>query len=222
MQDMYSDENDVDEFGIRPSELTKISSLIVSSNTTHFKRAVSSLQKLASLSVSNVIVISRLYPLLVQYITFIELNLLDITCFNRATCKLDSVLCSIFSNIFQKGFCISKVSEDEETGKEEEADGMGVGEGQGKKDVSNEIEDQDEVEGMKNEKQEESGAPIPEEKDAVEMDTDFDGVLEDLETDEKEEEKSDGEGSESDEDQDMNEEMGDLDARDADVVVCFK
>jgi hypothetical protein len=76
---------------------------------------------------------------------------------------------------------------------------------------------------MKNEKEEErnEGDVMPEEKNAVEMDLDFEGSLEDVEKEVKEEDeepRSDDEKDEQDE-KDMDEEMGDLD--EANVVVCF-
>ena len=69
---------------------------------------------------------------------------------HRETLKLSHVLACICSKILAKGFC-RRPDEAEEGEGEDEDDvaGTGMGEGQGKKDVSNEIEDEEQLTGTK-------------------------------------------------------------------------
>ncbi|KAJ3248142.1 AAA ATPase midasin [Chytriomyces hyalinus] len=161
--------------------------------------------------------LGRVYPLLEQYLLMYQYSLYEFIGFHKATTKLAYILSNSFCILFKKGFCIPKEDDDsdEQDQQEEHGSGLGIGEGEGSKDVSDEIEDESQVEGMKNDANE---APKPEkkmkeEKDGVEMEGDFDGVLEDV--------SDDGEGEEGDEKEEKEldeEQMGDLDRDLADVV----
>ncbi|KAJ3134537.1 hypothetical protein HK100_003497 [Physocladia obscura] len=159
--------------------------------------------------------LGKLYPLLQQYLRIYQFYVYEYIGFHKATVKLAYILVNSFTVLFKKGFCIpdDDQSEVQDQKEEEDATGTGIGEGEGTKDVSNEIEDESQVEGLKSDEP----APKPEkkmkeEKDGVEMEGDFDGVLEDVsdngeEEDEGEKEEKDGE-----------EQMGDVDEDLADVV----
>jgi midasin len=221
-------EEDMNAFNLLSNDVSGMQKFLLdSANLDLIRKVASKLHKVASLSSSPThrsalaSFVTRVYPLLHQYTRFVESILLESATYHRTVCKLESILCSVFTGIFKDGFCIVS-SDDEEEGQEQDADGMGIGEGQGKKDVSDEIEDQEQLEGMKNEEEEKrnEGDVMPEEKNAVEMDLDFEGSLEDVEKDgqdEEEEPRSDDEKDEQEE-KDMDEEMGDLD--EANVVVC--
>ncbi|CAI5516502.1 unnamed protein product, partial [Closterium sp. Naga37s-1] len=71
--------------------------------------------------------------------------------------KLTHVLANLFTALFVEGFCTPKDAQEEEAGKGagkfEEEEGTGMGEGQGKTDVSDEIEDENQLMGTQDEKQ---------------------------------------------------------------------
>ncbi|KAJ3224894.1 AAA ATPase midasin [Clydaea vesicula] len=226
--------SDLDEFGLRQGDLMKQFKLISAASTSRqLKSVIQLLRKISATisvkalsdSVENVaphqplfldaikIVICCLFPLLYQYTQFFQHFMNGLSSYHRELCKLQFILCSTFTNIFQKGYCLPANSKEEEEGADEEAEGTGFAEGQGEKDVSENVEDQEEVEGLKNETQENRGVPIPEEDNAVEMDLDFEGELEDVNNDGEDEE----EGKQQDKDE-LDEQMGDLDTNDADVV----
>ncbi|KAJ1768723.1 AAA ATPase midasin, partial [Coemansia sp. RSA 1843] len=109
------------------------------------------------------------------------------------------------------------LEEPEESGNASTQTGTGMGEGStaGAKNVSDEIEGEDQVEGLRDDgdgKNEEEDEPETNE-DAVDMQNDFEGKLgdADLETDDSDSDKSD---DSDDEDQDMDEQMGDVDPTD--------
>ena len=140
---------------------------------------------------------------------------------HRAVSKLSYVSSGIFCSLIQNGFCVP--NEEEVEGEREEAmDGTGLGDGdtKGAKDISDELEDQDQLlSGGLGEKhdddndrqdEEEKGEDREEDK-GVEMDDDFEGVEEVVERKEDEEdEEEDEEEEEGDEDQ-LDQQMGDAD-----------
>ncbi|KAJ3074248.1 AAA ATPase midasin [Podochytrium sp. JEL0797] len=161
--------------------------------------------------------VGHMYPLLQQYLLMYQFKVYELVGFHRVVSKLAYVLSNSFSILFKNGFCLPKDEEEQDDSQQDEeaATGMGIGEGEGTKDVSNEIEDESQVEGLKNDEP----APKPdkklkEEKEGVEMDGDFDGALEDV-SDDGENDESGDEKEEKETDQ---EQMGDLDRDLADVV----
>ncbi|KAJ3092441.1 AAA ATPase midasin [Quaeritorhiza haematococci] len=164
----------------------------------------------------NVPLVIQLFPLLHQHLLVIQRYLVEFISWNRTCCKVLYILCKTFGRLFKEGFCVPDEQGDEEGEEnlEDNATGTGIGEGEGVKDVSDTIEDQEQVEGMQNEQGESNEAnQTAEEKDGIEMDTDFDGQLEDVEQAEgDEEDEGDEEGSE------LEEAMGEVDDDQADVV----
>lgn len=97
-----------------------------------------------------------------------------------------------------------------------EANGTGLGEGVGDKNVSKEIEDESQVEGLKDEKDDTDGeAERAEEDDAIEMNEDMGGQLQYVPDAEYEQQEDD---SEEQNDEDLDEQIGDLDAHDPSAV----
>ncbi|GJP54985.1 hypothetical protein CLOM_g13979 [Closterium sp. NIES-68] len=140
---------------------------------------------------------------------------------HKAVAKLAHVLANLFTALFLEGFCTPKDAQEEEgggkgAGKFEEEEGTGMGEGQGKTDVSDEIEDENQLIGTQDEKQEEEGEKGKGDKlpKGIEMQQDFDGEMHDISEDEEEEQEKEEEGEEE---QQLDEEMGDV-GDDADVV----
>ncbi|EED77198.1 predicted protein, partial [Postia placenta Mad-698-R] len=99
-------------------------------------------------------------------------------------------------------------------GTELEADGTGLGEGAGDRNVSKEIEDESQVEGLKDEGDDTDGEAERAE-DAIEMNEDMGGQLQDVPDAESEQQEDD---SEEQNDEDLDEQIGDLDAHDPSAV----
>lgn len=135
--------------------------------------------------------------------------------------KLDYVLCSVVQTIATQGFC--RPPEETSDGGEEGAEastseGMGLGEGSGKDNISKEIEDESQVEGLKGDDAEDhpQEGKKDEKEDALEMTEDFSGALEDVPEDSEEEQEHSDE--EDDSEADPEERMEDLDPTDPNAV----
>lgn len=123
----------------------------------------------------------------------------------KAIFKLDFVICSLLNTLTQQGFCQPQESgESDANGQEsEETGGVGIGEGSGKENVSKDIEDESQVEGLKGDDAE-SNEPEGQHEggDAIEMNDDFGGALEDVDepgSDDEENKSEDGSEPEFDE-----------------------
>lgn len=87
-------------------------------------------------------------PLLHQYLNLSQHLLVILLAAHRATSKLLSVLLSIFTDLASKGFCLPpEIEEGDDDGATEfeDIEGGGIGEGEGMKDVSDQIESEDQV-----------------------------------------------------------------------------
>ncbi|THH00184.1 hypothetical protein EW026_g2317 [Hermanssonia centrifuga] len=132
---------------------------------------------------------------------------------------LTSFPASILPDIVAKdGFCQPKDTEEGDSVGEgqEMGEGAGMGEGSGNENVSKEIQDESQVEGLQGEDEgENDDVERAEEGNAIEMSEDFGGALQDV----PQEEEEDGETQSDDESQgDPEEQLGDLDAGDEDVI----
>ena len=136
----------------------------------------------------------------------------------RSFNKLLYVLLRIFRTLSARGFCSPPEdvkSEDEDGGDDGDCDGTGMAEGSGEQDVTDEIEDEDQILGLQGEEQSKESEDNKDEKsEGVEMSTDFDGQLEDINDDKPEE---DGSENDSDEEE-VDREMNDMDDDDMDVI----
>ena len=146
------------------------------------------------------------FSILHQYVLFIHQQLYQSLVYHKTVVKLAYVLANTFMTIFKGGFHIPDAEEEGgEEGNEQTVDGMGIGEGQGQKDVSDEIEEQHQVEGLKGEEShDQQDKTIKEEENGLEMDEDFEGALDDLD-------EQSGEELDDEQKDELDEEMGDLD-----------
>ena len=134
--------------------------------------------------------------------------------YHRASTKLAKVLTAVFCGLCEEGFCGAKDDGDgkgagdgENMKLSDDKDGTGAAEGEGKKDVSEQIDNEEQILGMEDaEKQDEEkkeqtkqGKEEEEEDRGIEMKSDFEGVMHDVEN-----EPEDG-----NEDEDLEKEMGD-------------
>uniref|UniRef100_A0A8C5QIK7 Midasin n=1 Tax=Leptobrachium leishanense TaxID=445787 RepID=A0A8C5QIK7_9ANUR len=167
----------------------------------------------------------RLWPMLSIYSDLMLFFLTVSLASHRSTGKLLSVLTRLFTELAQKGFCVPKELIEEAVGEGatefHDYEGGGIGEGEGMKDVSNKIEDEDQVEdtlkkGQEKDKEDQDSKPdVKEEDDAIEMSDDFDGKLHDGELEKKEDEEDD---EKSNSDEDLDKKMGDLGDAEADKL----
>ncbi|KAL8000860.1 putative AAA+ ATPase domain, midasin, P-loop containing nucleoside triphosphate hydrolase [Plasmopara halstedii] len=148
--------------------------------------------------------------------------LVDFIVAHKSMMKLDFVLVRIFRNLFYHGFCRTEDSKDDKgdgEGKmqfQDDVEGTGMGEGEGKKDVSHEIEDEEQLLGLQGDQKDETD-PLADQKPentGLEMQNDFEGTIQDIPDDEKDDE-SENEGEE------LDREMGDF-GQDAENVVDEK
>ncbi|KAF9110511.1 AAA ATPase midasin [Mortierella sp. AM989] len=156
--------------------------------------------------------LQELYPFIQQYLFLAQHHLFHFVQYHKTINKLTYVLCNTFSILFSKGFCIPEMEQEMKEGEEESGvAGTGIGEGDGGKDVSDEIEDEEQVLGTQNEKkQDEDDKKQTEEEDkGIEMENDFDGNLEDVEPASDQEDDDDDDDEEEKEDPD--EAIGDVD-----------
>jgi len=155
--------------------------------------------------------ISNIFSTLAIYVTenFVE--------YNGRLVKLEFLLLRVFRTLALNGFCKPEDEDDEAQDDNREGDGTGMGEGKGREDVTDEIEDEEQLLGLQQEASEEQ--QDKEEKkgdDGLEMENDFDGDLHDVEQDA--DENKDEEEEEEDDKEELDREMGDLDREQEQVV----
>ncbi|CAH0590186.1 unnamed protein product [Chrysodeixis includens] len=156
-------------------------------------------------------VVMRLVPILEQTVLFVQYFVSQKVAVHRVSCKMLSVLLKIFSDLAQKGFCKpSDLDMDEgegEGGPGKLSGGTGLGDGEGQKDVSDRIENQDQLDDAHRpgEEKKEENRDCKEEEKGVNMTDDFDSHLQDVD-------KKEGEQSEQEDDEDdADKQMGDID-----------
>ena len=163
--------------------------------------------------------IGRILPFLDQYLALVERQLGAHARWTRALFKLGFVLCSVMHTLAKQGFCKPPEQDDSTSGGDttESADGVGLGEGLGALNVSKEIEDESQVEGLQgeekdpNESRNDTG-----DDDTIEMSADIGGELEDIPDDGLGE--AEDKDSDKDSQADPEEQLGDLDASDPSAV----
>ncbi|KAK9809153.1 hypothetical protein WJX72_010301 [[Myrmecia] bisecta] len=142
---------------------------------------------------------------------------LEYLALHKSVAKLGYVVSSLLGGVIQEGFCTAEETEGEGAGEGggqfKESEGTGLGEGEGARDVSDQIEDEDQLLGSRQRDQ-----PEPEKEDAgpkkpeddskgIEMQQDFEGTMHDLEPDPD----ADSDAPEAEEDAEkLDQEMGEL------------
>ncbi|KAI9068715.1 midasin [Trametes sanguinea] len=160
--------------------------------------------------------LARMLPFLDTYLELARAQLTNHCAWTKALFKLDYVVCTVMRTIAQDGFCKPPDAGEAEAGEGamEDAGGVGLGEGTGKENVSKEIEDESQVEGLQGEAGEDEDVERAEEGNALEMSEDFGGKMQDVEEEEGEGEEEEEEGS----DEEPEEQIGDLDAANPSAV----
>ncbi|XP_033739322.1 midasin-like [Pecten maximus] len=162
-------------------------------------------------------------PLIHHFLSVVQFNFLQKLAVTRTTGKLLSTLLGVFTELTTNGFCLPAEFAEEIAGEGAtdfvDIEGGGMGEGEGAKDVSDQIETEDQLEDTRqqNEKKEPENHPdMASEENAIEMSEDFEANPQDLEDVDK---KSDGEEDEEGDDEDkLDKQMGEVDEQEADKL----
>lgn len=161
-------------------------------------------------------ILQRIMPFLDVYQDLVQNQLAIHAQWTKALFKLDYALCSTLLRLAREGFCQPPETEEGGDGEGESleaADGTGLGEGSGTENISKEVEDESQVEGLKGEDEGNQERNKDDGDDnAVEMSEDFGGTLEDIPDDGSQEEGEDESDEESE--ADPEERIEDLDPSD--------
>ncbi|XP_063385869.1 midasin [Cydia fagiglandana] len=155
-------------------------------------------------------VVMRLIPILEQTVLFVQYFVTQKVAVHRVSCKMLSVLLKIFSDLATKGFCKPSDMDMEEGegdgGPGKLTGGTGLGDGEGQKDVSERIENQDQLDDAQRpgEEKKEEERDCKEEEKGVNMTDDFDSHLQDVE-------QNEGDSDQDDDEEDADKQMGDTD-----------
>uniref|UniRef100_A0A8D8RCU5 Midasin n=1 Tax=Cacopsylla melanoneura TaxID=428564 RepID=A0A8D8RCU5_9HEMI len=159
--------------------------------------------------------VQQVIPLLDQYCLLCEYFLTHEAASLRASAKLCSILCATFCDLAKRGFCVSDelISDENEGEGQDMQGGMGLGDDEGMNDVSDQIENQDQMEDCKPEgsKEKEEEKDCKEEDNGVEMSDDFSGKLQDIEENPEEGDDEEKEDENKDKEEDPDNEMGETD-----------
>ena len=123
--------------------------------------------------------LSAVSPFVGQYVDLFKVYLAEELLWTKSLFRLAYVAGRIFREVLSKGFCrpTDNDTSTEDGGSVEASDGLGLGHGEGKEDVSKQMEDEDQFEGLKGE--DEGSAKGDEGDDAHDVDFDLGGSLED-------------------------------------------
>ncbi|KAJ2621726.1 AAA ATPase midasin [Coemansia sp. RSA 1358] len=148
------------------------------------------------------------YSLIVQHVVAMHAEC------HKILMQFALTIATALTSVIVHGLGSNDIYDSEETD-ESMQNGTGMGEGStaGAKNVSDEIEGEDQVEGLKGDEPADDKNEPNANEDAIDMENDFEGKLgdADLETDD---ENSDDDKSDSEDEQDMDEQMGDVDPTD--------
>ncbi|CAH6790218.1 midasin [Phodopus roborovskii] len=225
---------------LQPGHLTKLleDNFWASVSTLHVQKIISSVSELLERLKScnedgnttkhkvfsqSCCLLVRLVPMLCSFSDLVLFFLTLSLATHRSTAKLLSVLAQTFTELAQKGFCLPKEFMEDSSGEGStqfhDYEGGGIGDGEGMKDVSDRIENEEQVEdtfqkGQEKDKEDLDSKPETKGEDnAIEMSEDFDGKMHDGELEEEEDdEKSDSE------DGDLDKQMGNLNGEEADKL----
>ncbi|PFH53375.1 hypothetical protein AMATHDRAFT_1433 [Amanita thiersii Skay4041] len=157
-------------------------------------------------------------PFIEVYFQLVNSQLANHCDWTKALFKLAYVLCSIMHTLARQGFCKPPDASNsgDGNGGDEAHGGVGIGEGSGTRNVSKEIEDDSQVEGLKGDKEDQESDKDKYDGDAIEMGEDIEGEMEDVPDKGSEDEGSNSDGDESE--ADPEERLENLDASDPSAV----
>jgi len=173
----------------------------------------------ASSSANHDVSIKRIDPFLTLYTKVAKIQLESHAHWVKALFKFNYVLCSVLQTLCKQGFCKPPdVEQDGESGDgtAEMTDGVGMGEGSGADNVSKEIQEESQVEGLQGDDTNDNQSRDNKDDDAIEMNQDFGGEMEDVPDDGDDQDNEDEDEDEND--AEPEEQVGDLDASDPNAV----
>ncbi|OKL62401.1 hypothetical protein UA08_03002 [Talaromyces atroroseus] len=166
-------------------------------------------------------IIAGLLPVTEQYHNICE----DVTSrylkVHREVCKMSYVLSKSFTQIASEGFCSPHEASTEESGAGKVESGTGLGEGEGAEDISKDIQDDEDLSELAQEKNQEKSSKdeMEESEDAVNMDQeDLEGEFDDDQKEGEESENENGSDKEEDEEDMIDEEVGSVNDLDPNAV----
>ncbi|ODA80032.1 hypothetical protein RJ55_02990 [Drechmeria coniospora] len=138
---------------------------------------------------------------------------------HRATANMAHTLTKTFTQIASQGFCTPQEKSDETAGDGGQLEsGTGLGDGEGAEDISKDIQPDEDLSELAQEKNKEESGELEDEKDAVDMaDEDMEGEMGSVGEAEDDDEGSQ-KGDEEEEDNEMDEEAGDVDDLDPTAI----
>ncbi|KAF4033085.1 ATPase family associated domain-containing protein 5 [Phytophthora infestans] len=233
------EENEDSEVQSLRDQLAMLSTMVKDSRVNHIASQLAKLLELLQIQytqltstrseqwqrvfVASLALLERFEPSLIDVRGISRQLLVDYLVAHKSVMKLDFVLVRIFRNLFQHGFCRTDEEKNDEEGDggagkmqfQDDVEGTGMGEGEGKKDVSNEIEDEEQLLGLQGDQQEEPEPPADQkpEDTGLEMQNDFEGTMQDVPDEEKEEQDEN-----EDDEEELDREMGEFDQDDENVV----
>ena len=159
--------------------------------------------------------IQSIVPFVDAYLRLIQNHLIVQAQLVKSSFKLSYVLCRVVMSLAERGFCKPAELDEESTGDtgqgDEVLDGTGLGQGTGSKNVSDQIQDESQVEGLRNEESTGNEPTCETEGDGIEM-GELGGDAEDLDGDNAETGSEDGNQPE------LDEEIGKTDPANPDTV----
>ena len=128
--------------------------------------------------------------------------------FSQSICKLACVLAESFCHVASQGFCGPPEDSATETGQSnKQEEGIGLGDGEGMKDISKEIQEDEDLSELAQERKGEDDTTVEDQHDAVNMDQEeLQGEMEDASESEKE-----GKSGDESDDMSIEEESGNVD-----------
>ncbi|GAA6044164.1 hypothetical protein JCM8097_003730 [Rhodosporidiobolus ruineniae] len=170
--------------------------------------------------------VGRVAPFLRLYSDLLSRHLSSYFDWHKSSLKLNHVLSSILKELATDGFCRPPEGDSKNGAGDDSADGKttegtGMAEGTGAKNVSNEIEDESQLEGLQSDVPQEKREDEQEEEgddDAVEMQQDFDGEMEDRGDGVKDENEGESDDEEEDDQPEPEEQVADVDPLDPSSV----
>ncbi|KAI1826195.1 midasin [Xylaria intraflava] len=161
--------------------------------------------------------IAAIAPIICQYESICSGSIERFANSHQLTCKLGSTLSKHFTQLASQGFCTPQEKSEETAGQSENLEGgTGLGEGEGAEDISKDIQPDEDLSELAQEKNAESGREMEDEKDAVDMaDEDLEGDINSINGEENEDGSNSGEDEDKDE---IEEERGDVDDLDPTAV----
>ncbi|KAJ2332653.1 hypothetical protein GGH91_006122, partial [Coemansia sp. RSA 2671] len=204
-------------WGLAPKELLRrIDLMQVMARALHLPTMLGLCQRLtqlaASPTVSRELVSGFVRPWINRYSLIVQHVVVLYATLHKTIVQFALTVTSVLTTVIVHGLGTNDIYDSEDTD-ESNASGTGIGEGStaGAKNVSDEIEGEDQVEGVQGEEPHNDNEDPGKNEDAIDMDNDFAGQLgdADLETD-----NDDSSDDSSDEENEMDEQMGDVDPTD--------